>query len=170
MGARSPVVARVGGAEHGSHPGVEGRIVGLRLLEEIAWRVLPDDRVEDAAHGLVGVLYGGFGHGEEQAFLSPDPLEVGDQLPLDPFLRVDVDLMYQPDEQLHQRVGDLRRARPAQHRQKGQAYRARVLAHPGRVLLGRPRPPSGEELLRGVGEQVVGQTDLPDALQLADLA
>ena len=50
-------------------------------------------------------------------------LQIVDQLALDPVLRARVDLMHEPDQQIDERVGDLRRARPAQRRQQRQPDR-----------------------------------------------
>jgi hypothetical protein len=69
------------------------------------------------------VLDGGLGEREQQALLAAHALEVGDQLLLDLVLGVRADLVDDLDQQIDQRVGDLRRARPAQHREQRQPDR-----------------------------------------------
>jgi hypothetical protein len=109
------------------------------------------------------------GEREQQSVLSANALEVPDQLALDPVLGARADLVHHLDQQVHERVGDLRRARPAEHRQQRQPDRLLHRAQIRRVRGRGPRAPRGDQLLRTVGEQVSRQLERADALELGDL-
>ena len=75
-----------------------------------------------------------------------------------------------PDQQIDQPVAQLGGALPAQAGQQRQPHRPGRGAEVRRVHAGGPRPPRGDQLLGGVGEQVGGQPDRTHAPELADLA
>jgi hypothetical protein len=59
----------------------------------------------------------GTGECEQQPVLAAHALEICHERLLHPALRAHADLVYDVDQQVNQRVGDLRRAQPSQHRQ-----------------------------------------------------
>jgi hypothetical protein len=85
------------------------------------------------------MLDGGLGAREQQALLAAHALEVAHELLLDPVLGVRADLVHALDQQIDERVGDLRCARPAQHREQrkpdrlGHARRSDGYAADGRA-------------------------------------
>ena len=168
-GHHPAVVAGVRRAQRLADPGLEHALVGLGLLDQVAQRGLAHHRVERPADRLVGVLDGRLGHAEQDALLAPDPAQVGQQLALHPVLGSGADLVHDADEQLHQAVGDLTGAGPAQGGQQGQAHLPRPLPQVGGVLLGGPGPPGAYHGVGCVSEQVSGQAQGPYALQLVDL-
>lgn len=170
LGEHLAVVVRVRGAQHGPNSLAERALAGPAFPSQVPQRLLGDHGVDHGPHGVVGMLHRRCCHGEEDALLAPHAAQVGQQLPLHLAFRLGVDLVDQGDEQIHQTVGDLRPARPAQRRQQGQADRPRGVPQIRRVRRARPGPPSGHHLLGHVGEEILGYADRPDPLQLVDFA
>lgn len=168
-GQHPAVVGGVRGAQHRPDPLTEGGAARPRLAHEVSKCALADDRVEGAAHGLIGMSEGSLSEREEDALLAAHPPEVRDQLTLDFALRLGVDLVDQADQEVDQAVGDLRRPRPAECGQQGQSNWLWAIPKIGRVHAGNPRAPGSDQLLRGVGEQLRGQAELLDLLELLDL-
>jgi hypothetical protein len=78
--------------------------------------------------------------------------------------------VHERDQQVNQGVCDLRRAQPAQRGQQRQSHRPRRRAQARRVGVRRPRPPRLHQLLRSAREQVAGQAERANPLELVDLA
>jgi hypothetical protein len=76
----------------------------------------------------------------------------------------------QPDQQLDQRVGDLRATQSAERGQQRQPHRARRRAQVRRIRAERAGPPRLDQLLARVGEQPGRQTQRAYRGQLVDLA
>jgi hypothetical protein len=112
---------------------------------------------------------GSFGQSEQDALLVAHPAQLGGELALHLLLRPGVAAVDQADQQLHQAVGDLGGAGPAQGGQQGEAHRLGRGPQVRGVQLGGPRPPGGDQLLGGVLEQIRRQADRPHTLGLVNL-
>jgi hypothetical protein len=165
----TPVVIGVRGAQHRPDALVKRVLGRFRFVDQITQGALGNDWEQRAADRLVRMLDGGLGEREQDALLAAHALEVIDKLLLDPALGVRVDLVNQADQQLEQRIGDLRGTHPAERREQRHPDRGRMRAHPRRILAGRARLPCLEQLLRRVAEQAVRQPDGLDPLELGDL-
>jgi hypothetical protein len=108
------VVRGVRRAQHRPDALAKRLIVGLGLPHEVAQRALPDDRKQRRADGVVGMLERGLGEAKQDALLAAHATQIADQLTLDTVLRARPDAMHELDQQIDERVGDLRRPRPAQ--------------------------------------------------------
>jgi len=122
------VVVGVRAAQHGADSGLEGVLVGLGLAHQLAQGLPPDHREQRRADGVVGMVDGGLGEAEQDRFLAADPAQVLGQLALDAAVRACVDPVDQPDQQLDQRVGDLRATQSAERGQQRQPHRPRCRA------------------------------------------
>ena len=98
------------------------------------------------------MVKGGLGEGEQDPLLAADPVQLREQLAFDAVLGAGVDPVDQPDQQLHQPVGQLGGALPAQAGEQGQPHRPGCGAEIRRVHPGGPRPPGSDQLLGGVGD------------------
>lgn len=155
------VVRRVGQPQPVAHPLAVLRVVGLRLADQVLQRRLTDHRVERVAHRVVRVVQGRPGHPEQDPLLAADPLEVSDQLGVHLALRGVGQLLDHPDQQRHQRVGDLTEPRRTQHRQQRQPHRTGPVSQVGGVLAGGPLPPHCQHRRGRFGQQVCRQAQLP---------
>ncbi|MEA2231766.1 MAG: hypothetical protein QOD83_1582 [Solirubrobacteraceae bacterium] len=111
----------------------------------------------------------GLGEAKKDGLLAAYATQIADQLTLDTVLRSGADAVHELDQQIDERVGDLRCARPAQRGQQRQPDRLAGGTQIGWVQLRGARPPRGDLTLRRVGEQVGGQPDRADTLELLDL-
>jgi hypothetical protein len=148
-----PIVIRVRRAQHGTHPSLEHLFVGLGLAHQLPQRLLANHRIQRFAHDLVRVLDGGLGQPEQNALLAAHPPQILGQLPLHPPIRPRVDLVDQTDQQVNQRVGDLRGSDPTQRRQQGQPRRPGCGPQVRGIRTGRAGTPRLHQLLRGIREQ-----------------
>jgi len=112
----------------------------------------------------------GLGQPEQDRFLAANPAQVLGELALDAAVRPRVDSVDQSDQQLDQRVGDLRGTQPAQRGQQCQPHRSRRRAQVRRIGPDRPGPPPLDQLLARVGEQSRRKAQRPHRGQLVDLA
>jgi hypothetical protein len=111
------VVAPVGGAKHLAHPRPESLIVGLRLADQLAQRLLADHRPDRPTHRVIGMIHSGLREREQDPALAAHVFEVGQPLLLDPVVRARVHLVHDAHQQVHEAVGDLARARGAEARE-----------------------------------------------------
>jgi hypothetical protein len=103
IGDRVVETAGVRRPQHGPDTLAKRLIVGLGLAHEVVQRAFADDRKQRHTNRLVGMLDRGLSETKKNALLT--------------------DAMHKRDEQINERVGDLRRPRPAQRRQQRQPDR-----------------------------------------------
>jgi hypothetical protein len=150
-------VRRVRRTQHRADPGLVTGLVRRGLRHQRLERLLPADHRKDYPPHRAGQLRQRRLRHSQHRLLATDLLQLRPQFLLDLPLRPGVDFQLELDEQVHQRVGDLRLPDMAQ---RGQQSQAPWRLHPlqvRRVLLRRPRPPGVHQLLRHVREQVRGQ-------------
>ncbi len=164
-----PIVIRVRRAQHSAHTSLEHLLVGLGLTHQIPQRLLPDHRKQRLTNDVVGMVDRGLGQLEQDALLASHPPQVVDHFFLDLAVGAGVDLVDQLDQQIHQRAGDLRGPHPAQRRQQRQPHRLLGIAQIRRERTRRPCPPSVNQLLAGIGEQVSRQLEPAHGRELVDL-
>jgi hypothetical protein len=168
-GEHPAVVGRVRGAQHRPDAEAKGALACRRFLHQVPEGGLAHHRVKGGPHGLVGVLDGRRGQGEQDGLLAPHPAQVRQHLAFDPVLRPRVDPVDQGDQEVNELVGDLAPARPAQGCEQGEADRSWRGPQVEGVGLGRPVPPGHHHLLCDVGEQVFRQGQGPQPVQLVNL-
>ena len=167
-GEHPAVVGRVRGAQHGADPLVEDDLVRPRLPDQVVQGPLAHHREDRLAHHVVGMGDGGLGQAEEDAVLVAHPAQLGGELALHLLLGPGVTAVDEADQQIHQAVGDLGGACPAQGSEQGEAHGLGRGSQVRGVQFGGPGPPGGDQLLGGVVEQVRRQPDRPYALGLVD--
>ncbi|MGW2181308.1 chloride channel protein [Streptomyces sp. NPDC001732] len=103
-----PPVVGVRRTQHRAPPGPVGGLARCGLRRQRLQRGLPGHRIDHLADRATRLRDRRLRQPQQDALLAADPLELLAELALDLLLRPSVDLLYELDEQLHQRVGDLR--------------------------------------------------------------
>lgn len=147
------VVVGVRAAQHRADPGLEGVLVGPGLAYQLAQRLLPDHREQRRPDRVVRVRDGGLRESEQDRFLAAHPAQVLSELALHAAVGACVDPVDQPNQQLDQRVGDLRRPQRAQRDQQRQPHRPRRRTQIRGIGTHRAGPPRLDQLLARVDEQ-----------------
>ena len=101
------VVGAVGVADDRLHVLAVGRAGGLPFLDQVAQRLLVDDREDHLLDDAVGPGEGGLGQLEQQAVLAGDALQVLQEFALDAPLGPGADAVDRVQEQVHQGVREL---------------------------------------------------------------
>jgi hypothetical protein len=128
-----------------------------------------DGRVDHRLDLLLGATQRHLGDPVQHRVLVPHPLELLDELVGDLLLRARVDLMHGLVEQLDEGVGDLALAQMQQRGRQDQPNRLIVAGEMAGRLDRSPCTPCGGDVRGDSGEQVGGQVDLADDLELSHL-
>ena len=163
------VVGAVGGADDRLHVLAVGRAGGLPFLDQVAQRLLVDDRVDHLLDDAVGLGEGGLGQLEQQAVLAGDALQVLQEFSLDASLGPGADAVDRVQEQVHQGVREFALAQMAEDGQQRQPERRRVPPQFVGRFHGQPLPVGLKDFGRDAVEQVRRQAERPDPVQLGDL-
>ena len=165
-GQHTAVVRAVGAADHGLEVMAVHRPCGFALGDQVAQGLFIHDRKDNRADCIVRFGQARRGELKQQNRLAGNPLEVGNQLILDPLLRRGADAVDGGDQQIDQGIGDFASAHMAKSCEQRQSDRRRMAAQLVQFL-GRNAPPIGQQNLRWeVSEQVCRQCKRPDTREL----
>ena len=114
------VVRSVGVADDGLDVLAVGRTAGLPFLDQVAQRLLIDDRVDHVLDDAVGLRQGGLGQLEEQTVLAGDAFEVLQQFLFDAAFGAGADAVDGAQQQIHQGVREFALAQVAEDGQQRQ--------------------------------------------------
>ena len=165
----APVVAPVRVPDHRLDLLAVGRAARLCLLHQGEQGVLADYRVDHLAHAVIRVGQRRLRHPEEDPGLAGHPAEVVEEFGLHPLLRLRANSVDGRDQQVDELIHDLLLAEPAERGQEGEAERLRVAAQLERLLHSGPVAKALEHGGRGIAEEVFGEGDGADHLELGDV-
>jgi len=106
---------------------------------------------------------------KEHSELACNPLEIVQQLLLDPLLSADADLVDHLGEEIDEAIGHFTATEPAQCRHQRGPERRRVRSQFVRGLGSSTLAKSFDDSQRDVVEETVGQPETAQALELSDL-